>query len=116
MTAVVILIICSIFIFILIGASIIVSKYSKVTPEEINAAKRFIDVNLDISDQISYFMERYKMTPTTFCKKLNINNKTFNKWLSGTHDFKISELTKIEAVFNDDLIKTTLINRKQNIT
>jgi len=102
-----------VLILVIVGINLIISKRSKLKPEDLNAAERFIDISLDISDQITHFMHKYNMTPKEFCKKLNITNDTLLTWLSGTYDFKLSQLTRIESLFNEHLIKTTLISRKK---
>ena len=111
---VVIFIISLIFSLILIvGIDLIISKHYKLKPEDLNATERLVDISLDISEQISYYMYKYQITPKEFCKRLNINNDTLLIWLTGIYDFKLSQLTRIEAMFNEHLIKTTLINRKK---
>ncbi len=110
----VIFIIALIFSLIfVVGIDVILSKHSKLKPEEVDATERLVDISLDVSEQIIYFMSKYSIDRKEFCKKLNITNDTLLVWLSGMYDFKLSQLTRIEAMFNEHLIKTTLINRKR---
>ena len=110
----VILIICSIVAFILVvGGIMLLNIINSINPDEISANERLVDISLDISEQINYFMLKYQISPKEFCKKLKISDETLLVWLSGVYDFKLSQLTRIEAVFNEHLIKSTLINRKK---
>jgi hypothetical protein len=103
------------FIFSLcfvVGLDIIISRYLKNKPK-LDNVERFVDISLDISEQLNHFMYKYNIDTKEFCKKLNISNDTLLVWLSGIYDFKISQLTRIESVFNEHIIKTTLLPRKK---
>lgn len=100
-------------IFSLIFVMTLHTIYIKIIYEKINTSERLVDISLDISEQISFLMSKHQINSIELCKKLNINNNTLLIWLSGVHDFKLSEITKLENVFNEDIIKTTLIPRKR---
>jgi hypothetical protein len=109
----VIFLLCLIFsLVITVGIHVILTAINKNT-EDILAVERFVDISLDVSEQISYLMIKYQITPTELCNKLNITTNTLNSWLSGVYDFKLSQLTRLEAVFNEYIITSTLIKRKK---
>lgn len=112
MLVVSIFIICLIFVLsFVVGIDIFISKTFRNT-KEVNAEKRLIDISLDISDQISYYLLKYQISNDDFCKNLNISKTTLDTWLNGIYDFKISQIARIESFFKNDIIKTTLIERR----
>ncbi len=112
MLVVSIFVVCLIFaLSLVVGIDIFISKTFKST-KEIDAEKRLVDISLDISDQISYYLLKYQISNDDFCKNLNISKTTLDTWLNGVYDFKLSQLTRIESFFKQHLIKTTLIERR----
>lgn len=65
---------------------------------------RFIDNTFDLSDRITYLLSKNKMSQKDLADKLNKKESEVSKWLSGTHNFTIKTIAKIEDVFDDKLI------------
>lgn len=65
---------------------------------------RFIDNTFDLSDRISYLLSKNKMTQKDLADKLNKKESEVSKWLSGTHNFTIKTISKIEDVFDEKMI------------
>lgn len=67
--------------------------------------KDYVDTSFDISNKIYNALKEKNIDIMQFCKECNINRKKFNKWISGTYNFTIYEIIKIENVLDIKLIK-----------
>lgn len=77
--------------------------------------ERFIDINLDISDTVYSYIEKHDMTIEELAKRCRITTNKLKSWLSGIHDFKLSEITSIENALNKNIIRTIPLPRKKQI-
>ncbi len=74
----------------------------KVRPE----AKRFIEKNLDLIEQINEILNLKGWSQKDFAQKLGKSESEISKWLSGLHNFTLQTISKIEAAFEQDIVVT----------
>lgn len=74
-------------------------------PDEV---KRFIDNSLEIADEIHSILERQGRTQRDLANLLGKNESEVSKWLTGTHNFTLKSLSKIESVLNEKIVTTPL--------
>ncbi len=83
------------------------SKYfDKVLSNSSQESKVFISKTFDIVEQIGELLQKRKITQKDLSKMLGKNESEVCKWLSGSHNFTIKTLSKIETVLNDSIILT----------
>lgn len=87
-------------------------KYKSVTdffnakgPEHI---ERFIDKNLDVSQQVYALIEAKGWSQKQFASALGKKEAEVSKWLSGTHNLTLRSIAKMEAALGADIILTAL--------
>ncbi len=81
----------------------VIDRYrSKVTAEN----RRFIERNLQISEQISEILDKKGMTQKDLAKLLDKHESEVSKLLSGLHNLTLKSIAKIEAVLDEDIILT----------
>lgn len=86
------------------------NEYKEITnffeqrgPEDV---ERFVDKNLDISQQVFALLEEKGWKQTDLAKALGKSNAEVSKWLSGTHNLTLRSIAKMEAVLGADIIMT----------
>jgi len=79
-------------------------------PEDV---ERFIDKNLDISQQVDALIRSKGLTQKEFAKILNKSEAQVSKWLSGSHNLTLRSIAKMEAALDADIILTPLKAEKQ---
>jgi len=86
------------------------SEYQAITnffeergPEDI---ERFVDKNLDISQQVFAILEKKGWKQNDLANALNKSNAEISKWLSGSHNLTLRSIAKMEAVLAADIITT----------
>lgn len=72
-------------------------------PEDI---ERFVDKNLDISQQVNTILNDKGWNQNDLAKLLSKSNAEVSKWLSGTHNLTLMSITKMEAALKTDIILT----------
>lgn len=72
-------------------------------PEDI---ERFVDKNLDISQQVYTYLKEKNWTQKEFAHNLGKSEAQISKWLSGTHNITLRSIAKMEAVLGEDIIVT----------
>jgi ribosome-binding protein aMBF1 (putative translation factor) len=72
-------------------------------PEDI---QRFVNKNLDISQQVYALLEEKGWTQKEFAKRLKKKEAEISKWLSGNHNLTLRSIAKMEAVLEGDIILT----------
>src|SRR5687768_2641748 len=75
------------------------------TPENV---KKFVAKSMDIVDQITAILKSKNISQRDFAKLLKKNESEISKWLSGTHNFTLETISKIEAALDEDIIITPL--------
>lgn len=66
---------------------------------------RFVDLSMCISEKLNKAMEERNLTPLPFSGIVGEPYETVKQWLSGTHNFTLRQIAKIEAVLDIQLIK-----------
>ncbi|MCA2721214.1 MAG: helix-turn-helix transcriptional regulator [Cytophagales bacterium] len=74
-------------------------------PDEV---KRFIDNSLEIANEIHSILEKQGKTQRDLAILLGKNESEISKWLTGTHNFTLKSLSKIEAILNEKIVTTPL--------
>lgn len=64
----------------------------------------FIDNSYDLSTRIQYLMDVKGFDQKELAKKLNKNESEISKWMSGSHNYTIKTLAKIEDVLGNKLL------------
>ncbi len=81
------------------------SFFDEKGPEDI---ERFVDKNLDISQQILAILKSKGWSQKDLAKELEKSDAEVSKWLSGTHNLTLRSITKMEAVLGEDIILTPI--------
>jgi transcriptional regulator with XRE-family HTH domain len=74
-------------------------------PDEV---KRFVDNSLEIANEIHSILERQGKTQRDLANLLGKSESEISKWLTGTHNFTLKSVSKIEAILNEKIITTPL--------
>lgn len=72
-------------------------------PEDI---ERFVDKNLDISQQVFAILEKKGWNQSDLANALGKSNAEISKWLSGSHNLTLRSIAKMEAILAADIIIT----------
>lgn len=75
----------------------------KRIPKEI---QRKVEFNLDIADEIYNCLSAKGLKPVDLAKRLNKSESEISKWLTGTHNFTIKTIMKIEAALGIEILST----------
>jgi ribosome-binding protein aMBF1 (putative translation factor) len=71
------------------------------TPQDI---KIFVSRSLQLSHNISKEMERKNITAESLALRLGTTEAKISYWLSGSHNFDLKTISKIEAVLDAPII------------
>ncbi len=71
--------------------------------------KYFVDNSVEITNQIHSILERQGKTQRDLANLLGKSESEVSKWLTGTHNFTLKSISKIEVVLNEKLITTPLL-------
>jgi len=82
----------------------------KTIPKEIDV---FINRSFDIVDRIHEILDLKKLTQKDLAKLLEKKESEVSKWMTGTHNFTLKTLTKIETVLGYPIIKVINIEIRQ---
>jgi len=66
--------------------------------------KRFVDHSFDIVNKIYKILEKQGKTQRDLALLLGKKESEIERWIQGTHNFNLSEITQIEAVLGEKLI------------
>ncbi len=80
--------------------------FEQVLEESPKYLKIYASKSLDLIDQIDEIMSSLKMSSSDLAKELGKNPSEISKWLSGGHNMTLKTISKLEAVFNQDIILT----------
>ena len=83
----------------------IASFFEEKGPKDI---ERFVDKNLDISQQVYAILKEKGWSQKDLAQELGKSDAEVSKWLSGTHNLTLRSITKMEAVLEQDIITTPL--------
>jgi len=65
---------------------------------------RFIERNLEITQQVCVILKNRGIKKTEFAKMLDKKPSEVSKWLSGTHNLTLKSITKMEIALGVDLM------------
>ncbi|AFU69463.1 transcriptional regulator, XRE family protein [Psychroflexus torquis ATCC 700755] len=65
----------------------------------------FVDNTFDLSGRIQYLLDKKGMEQKDLARELKKNESEISKWLSGSHNFTLKTLAKIEAVLGERLLE-----------
>ena len=68
--------------------------------------EKFVDKNLDITEQIYAYLKEKGWSQSEFADKLGKKSSEISRWLSGTHNLTLKSLTKMETILGEDIITT----------
>jgi transcriptional regulator with XRE-family HTH domain len=90
--------------------SIISSFLNEHSSKEV---ERFVDQNLEITEQIYAILEEKGWSQKDLAKALHKKEAEVSRWLSGNHNFTLRSLAKIEAALDRTIILTPQKAAKQ---
>lgn len=70
----------------------------------------FVDYTFDLSHRIQFLLECNSMEQKDLAKALGKSESEISKWLSGSHNFTLKTIAKIEAVLGDKLLEVKAEN------
>ncbi|MGB1284146.1 MAG: helix-turn-helix domain-containing protein [Polaribacter sp.] len=65
----------------------------------------FVDYTFDLSKRIQFLLEQNSMGQKDLAKALGKNESEISKWLSGSHNFTLKTIARIEEVLGDKLLE-----------
>lgn len=78
--------------------------FNKVSPE----IKRFVENSFEIADQIHAILESKNKSQRELAELLKKSESEVSKWLTGTHNFTLKSISKIEIALGEKIIITPL--------
>lgn len=66
---------------------------------------RFINKSLHIGTRLIALMDENNWALQDFAEKLNVSQQKIKDYLGGNHDFTLREITAIESILKQDIIK-----------
>lgn len=87
----------------------IMNDIRQTTPPE---TKMQVDFAVAISNCIYDILEERGMSVKDLAKLMNKNESEVNLWLSGTYNLRLSDLSYISNVLNEDVIKVCSRNKE----
>ena len=81
----------------------VASFFAERGPEEV---ERFVDKNLDISQQVYALLKEKGWTQKKLAEVLGKADAEVSKWLSGSHNITLRSIAKMEAALDADIILT----------
>lgn len=91
----------------------IASYFEQPSPPDI---QRYIDINLDISEQVMQHLTNKGWTQKDLAQKLGKSEAEISKWLSGMHNLTLKSISKMEAVLGQNIIMTPIEAKKMFTT
>lgn len=80
-----------------------ISNFNKRTEPDIH---RFVEINLNIVEEIYAIMERKNITQKELAQKLGKKESEISKWLTGMHNLTLRSIARLEVALGEDLILT----------
>ncbi len=65
----------------------------------------FVDYTFDLSSRIQFLLDNKSMEQKDLAKALGKSESEVSKWLSGSHNFTLKTIAKIEEVLEDKLLE-----------
>lgn len=73
----------------------------QVSPE----AKAYIAISMAIAARIGYLLEQKNWSGADLARTLDKSPSEVSRWLSGTHNFTLETLAKLETVFGEPILR-----------
>ena len=90
------------------------SEIIKKAFESINPfSKKYVNKNLDISEEVYALLESRGISQREFAKKLGKSPSEISKWLSGLHNLTLRSIVKMEVALGEDIIITSSKAKKK---
>lgn len=91
----------------------LVDKFLSETPKEF---EYFVQHSMEISVRIIELLDKHNLTQREIASKLGKSESEISKWLSGNHNLTLKSISKLESVFNEQIIFTEKeVSEKFNI-
>jgi transcriptional regulator with XRE-family HTH domain len=65
---------------------------------------RYVERQINIAKQINIILNKLNITQSDLAKRLGKSESEISKWLSGTHNFTLKTISKIEDVLGESII------------
>lgn len=66
--------------------------------------KRYIDISFDIADILKSYKKTNSLSQKELAEKINKKESELSKWFSGTHNFTIKTIAKIEQLIGRKIL------------
>lgn len=78
--------------------------FDRIAERSPKDSKIFVSKSLDIVERIHAILEKKQMSQTDLANALSKSPSEINKWLSGTHNFTLKSIAKLEMVLDEPII------------
>lgn len=68
------------------------------------STSRYVDISFDISDILKNYKKKYFLSQKEIAIKINKKESEISKWFSGTHNFTIKTISKIEELIGRKIL------------
>lgn len=82
---------------------------ARILPEN----RLFVKKNLAVSEQVNYILEQRGWSQKILAGKMGKETSEVSKWLSGLHNLTLQSISKMESVFNEEILITPLEARNK---
>ena len=72
----------------------------RISPEKLSE----IRLSVEIVERIDALMQKHNINQKQLAQKLGKNPSEINKWLSGTHNFTLKTITRLETLFGESIL------------
>lgn len=73
----------------------------------------FVDYTFDLSNRIQFLLDKNSMDQKDLAKALGKNESEISKWMSGSHNFTLKTIARIEDVLGDKLLE--IVNEEHKV-
>lgn len=78
----------------------------------------FVDYTFDLSNRIQFLLDKNSMDQKDLAKALGKNESEISKWMSGSHNFTLKTVARIEEILGDKLLeiaKDEIIHNEEKV-
>lgn len=75
----------------------------------------FVKHSFDIVDRIHYILKEKNMEQKDLAKLLGKSESEISKWMTGTHNFTINTISKIENVLGESILQFSKENKTEGL-
>lgn len=78
----------------------------------------FVDYTFDLSNRIQFLLDQNSMDQKDLAKALGKNESEISKWLSGSHNFTLKTVAKIEEILEGKLLEVAnekTLNKEEKV-